>query len=106
MNQNWRSWVFTALISAVGGLLPAAFSPATAQDIVPQEKRGVPQDWSHQRVIVRNVETMKESSGNGAVAFQRWKQRLNDPRFTMAVARKTFDEQPTANKAMSEAKSM
>lgn len=101
MNQNWRSWVFTALISAVGGLLPAAFSPATAQDIVPQEKRGVPQDWSHHRVIVRNVETMKESSGNGAVAFQRWKQRLNDPRFTMAVARKTFDEQPTANKAMS-----
>lgn len=101
MNRNWRTWVFTGLVSVIGGLLPAAFSPASAQDIVPQEKRGVPQDWSHQRVIVRNVETMKESSGKGAVAFQRWKQRLNDPRFTMAVARKTFDEQPTANKMYS-----
>ena len=52
-------------------------------------------------MIIRKAETMNEAGGNGAVAFQRWKQRLNDPRFAMAVARKTFDAQPTANKAMS-----
>jgi hypothetical protein len=101
MFQKARLFLLTALTLAAGVLAPVGFAPAHAQDIVPQEKRGVPQDWSHQRVIVRNVETMKESSGKGAVAFQRWKQRLNDPRFTMAVARKTFDEQPTASKMYS-----
>ena len=101
MFQKATLFLLTALTLAAGVLAPVGFAPAHAQDIVPQEKRGVPQDWSHQRVIVRNVETMKESSGKGAVAFQRWKQRLNDPRFTMAVARKTFDEQPTASKMYS-----
>ena len=100
MSRNVRNALFAAAVAA-GVLAPVGFTSAMAQDIVPQEKRGVPQDWSHQRVIVRNVETMKESSGKGAVAFQRWNQRLNDPRFTMAVARKTFDEQPTANKMYS-----
>lgn len=85
------------------GLLAAAscFAPAQAQDIVPQENRGVPQDWSHRRVMIRDAETMKDASGKGVVAFQRWKERLKDPRFTMAVARKTIDVQPTANKMFS-----
>ena len=101
MVQKARLFLSTALTLAAGVLAPVGFAPAQAQDIVPQEKRGVPQDWSHRYVIIRKVETMKESSGNGAVAFQRWNQRLNDPRFTMAVARKTFYEQPTANKMYS-----
>jgi hypothetical protein len=101
MNRNWRTWAFTGLVSVIGGLLPAAFSPASAQDIVPQENRGVPQDWSHRNAIVRNAETMKEASGKGVVAFERWKQKLKDPRYTMAVAKKTIDVQPTANKIFS-----
>jgi hypothetical protein len=38
MNRNWRTWAFTGLVSVIGGLLPAAFSPASAQDIVPQRR--------------------------------------------------------------------
>lgn len=101
MFQKARLFLFTALTLAAGVLAPVGFVPAHAQDIVPQEKHGVPQDWSHRYVIIRKADTMNEASGKGAVAFQRWKQRLNDPRFTMAVARKTFDEQPTANKMYS-----
>ena len=100
MSRNVRNAFFAATVAA-GVLAPVGFSPAHAQDIVPHENRGVPQDWSHRHMIVRNVETMKEASGKGAVAFQRWKERLNNPRFTMAVAKKTFDAQPTANKALS-----
>ena len=79
----------------------SCFAPAQAQDIVPEANRGVPQDWSHRRVMIRDAQTMKEASGKGVVAFQRWKKRLEDPRFTMAVARKTIDAQPTANKMFS-----
>jgi hypothetical protein len=101
MNRNWRTWVFTGLVSVIGGLLPAAFSPASAQAIVPDANKSVPQDWSHRHVVIRAPDTMKEASGKGAAAYARWQEKLKDPRFTMAVARKTIDVQPTANKVFS-----
>ena len=101
MVHKVRLFLFTALTLAAGLLVPAGFTPAIAQDIVPQESRGVPQDWSHRHLVIRNVETMKEAGGKGIVALQRWRERLKDPRFTMAVARKTIEVQATANKMFS-----
>lgn len=101
MFQNVRLFLFTAITLAAGVLVPAGFAPAFAQDIVPEANRGVPQDWSHRHVVIRDAETMKDAGGKGAVAFHRWKERLKDPRFTMAVARRTIEVQPTANKMYS-----
>lgn len=101
MFRNVRNSLLAAAALAAGALVPAGFAPAFAQDIVPQENRGVPQDWSHRHVIIRNAETMKDAGGKGVVALQRWRERLKDPRFTMAVARKTIEVQSTANKMFS-----
>ena len=101
MVSTFRRFIFAVATLAAGLLVPVGFAPAYAQDIVPEANRGVPQDWSHRHVIIRDVDTMKESSGKGVVAFERWKERLKDPRFTMAVAKRTFDQQPTANKMFS-----
>ena len=102
MVQKTKFSIFVASSLTVGLLIGASFlAPAQAQDIVPEANRGVPQDWSHRHVVIRDAETMKQASGKGVVAFQRWKERLRDPRFTMAVARKTIDVQPTANKMFS-----
>ena len=102
MVQRARFSICAASGWAAGVLaIASGFTPAQAQDIVPEANRGVPQDWSHRHLVIRNAETMKEASGKGVVALERWKERLKDPRFTMAVARKTTEVQATANKMFS-----
>lgn len=101
MKRNSRQIVIAALLSLVGGLLPVAFSPASAQAIVPDANRSVPQDWSHRHVIHTNPDTLREASAKGTVAYDQWRSKLRDPRFAMAVARKTAFVQPVGQNAFS-----
>lgn len=102
MIQKTRFSIFAATSMAVGLLASAGFfAPALAQDIVPHENRGVPQDWSHRHVVFPRADTMKEASAKGTVEFERWKRKMRDPRFVMSVARRTVEVQPTVNKMYS-----
>lgn len=101
MFQKVRLFLFAVMSLAAGVLAPVGFMPVHAQDIVPYANRGVPEDWSHRHVIIRNADTMKEASGKGSVEFEKWRNKLRDPRFVRAVANKTIEVQPTANKIFS-----
>ncbi|MDD2920256.1 PQQ-binding-like beta-propeller repeat protein [Rhodoferax sp.] len=101
MNRNWQQFILAVLLSVIGGLIPAVFSPAFAQAVVPEANRSVPQDWSHKHLIYTNPETLNQAARQGTVAFDRWLQKIKDPRFAMAVAKKTAFVQPTGQNAFS-----
>jgi hypothetical protein len=53
----------------------------------PAAKRGVPDDWTHHRLIYSNPGTAQDAINNGS--YDRWHKTVNDPRYTLQQVKRS-----------------
>ncbi len=54
----------------------------------------MPQDWSHRHVIYSNPDTREEAAAKGTL--EEWTKNANDPRFVLALEKKSEKRQKAA----------
>jgi hypothetical protein len=78
-------------------LFAASFTSFAFAQQKPGSPAGVPDDWSHHRLVFSNPGTAEQAQGNGT--YERWLRTVSDPRFAMQQAKRNAMQHSPATEA-------